>query len=187
MTNLTPEFLAHAWEVLVLFLVPFGGGIPVGVVVAKKYAIEWPLTSFLYFISDVMLAIAFEPLLRYFLKKSETVLAFAKMRESLSKSSGWIITQYGAHPGALALVLITFGSDPMTGRSVSKALGHGIFSGWALVILGDMIFFGVVMASTLLLNNILGDGTWAAVIITVVLLAFPAVLRRFKKTKKAEM
>ena len=128
MTSLPTDFFAHAWEVLVLFLFPFGGGIPVGVVVAKKYAITWPVTSFLYFISDVLLACAFEPLMLYFLQKSTTVPAFTKMRETLTKSSNWIFTQYGAHPGAFALIMIAFGSDPMTGRSVAKALGHGFFT-----------------------------------------------------------
>ncbi|HEX7554888.1 MAG TPA: hypothetical protein VF378_15135, partial [Geothrix sp.] len=47
-----------------LFLLPIGGGIPAGVLLAQHRGFAWPLTAALYLVSDVLLALAFEPLLR---------------------------------------------------------------------------------------------------------------------------
>src|SRR6478672_4223701 len=54
---------AGAWKVLSLFIIPIGGGIPAGVLLAKTYHLPWFITTFLYFISDLLLAIVFEPIL----------------------------------------------------------------------------------------------------------------------------
>jgi hypothetical protein len=40
----------------------------------------------------------------------------------------------------------------MTGRAAAKAAGHGFLPGWAIAITGDMIYFVVLMASTLWLQ-----------------------------------
>ena len=82
------------------------------------------------------------------------------------------------------MVIIAFGVDPMTGRAAAYAAGHSFLSGWAIAILGDMIFFAVVMTSTIWLNNILGDGTWAVLIIMVAMMAIPVITRRFKNINK---
>jgi len=47
-----------------LFLIPVGGGIPAGVLLAHSKGLAWPITAGLYLVSDVVLAIAFEPILR---------------------------------------------------------------------------------------------------------------------------
>ena len=52
--------------VLMLFLLPIGGGIPAGVLLARAKGLDWPVTAGLYFCPDVMLALAFEPVLRLF-------------------------------------------------------------------------------------------------------------------------
>ena len=55
--------IAHLWKVLALFLIPIGGGIPGGVVLAISYKMAWPVMMLLYFISDVILACLFEPIM----------------------------------------------------------------------------------------------------------------------------
>ncbi len=52
------------FPVLMLFLIPVGGGIPAGVLLARTRGLAWPVTAGLYLISDVLLALAFEPVLR---------------------------------------------------------------------------------------------------------------------------
>lgn len=173
--------LTHMWEVLVLFLIPIGGGIPAGVVLAQKYQLAWPLMAFLYFISDVILACVFEPLMLLFLRASKNKPKLSQLREAFAKSMSKIVDRYGIHPSPFALVMITFGTDPMTGRSVAKAAGHGFLSGWALTIAGDMLFFLVIMASTLWLNNLLGDGTLTAIIIVVAMMVIPSLVRKISE------
>ena len=176
--------LSHLWEVLILFSIPIGGGIPVGVVLAKKHGIPWPMMMLLYFISDVMLAVVFEPLMWLVIaggKKSRFLTRFTETLKSLTKKT---TANYGTQLGPLALIMISFGVDPMTGRGISVAAGHGFLAGWTLAILGDMIYFTLIMVSTLFLNNILGDGTWTTVIIMVAMMAIPAMIRRFRDRRR---
>ena len=51
-------------SVLMLFLIPVGGGIPAGVLIARDKGLVWPVTAGLYLFSDILLARAFEPILR---------------------------------------------------------------------------------------------------------------------------
>jgi hypothetical protein len=180
----TTELLKNAWDVLLLFVVPVGGGIPAGVILAKSKSISWVLTSFLYFISDLILACVFEPLMLLFLYWCKKNHRFEKFRKSFAAIMTKTISRYGVNPSPFNLIMITFGTDPMTGRSVAKAAGHGFVIGWALTIAGDMLFFFVIMASTLWLNQILGDGTWTVLIITALILGLPPLIEKWRARKR---
>lgn len=176
--------LPHLWKVLVIFLVPIGGGIPAGVILARKYGIGWPMMMFLYFISDVMLAIVFEPLMILFIKLGKNKPSFEKLSLAFKATVKKTTEHYGNSTGPFALILIAFGVDPMTGRAVAVAAGHGFISGWMIAIAGDMMFFTLLMASTLWLNNLLGDGTTTTLIILGCMIVIPIIIRRFKERNK---
>jgi hypothetical protein len=131
----------------------------------------------LYFISDVILACIFEPAMLA-MKKSGF---FTKVAEAYKKSLHKTVLKTGVRPTPLSLILISFGADPMTGRAAAAAAGHGFVSGWTLAITGDMFCFALVMVSTLWLSDVLGDGTWTVVLITVVMLGAPPLFRRLRK------
>lgn len=171
-------------DVFLLFTIPIGGGMPAGVLLAKSRGMGWMTMTTLYFISDVLLALMFEPIMMLLVLASKRFHFLAKMREALKKSMSRTVAGYGATPGPFLLVTIAFGVDPMTGRAAAMAAGHSFVTGWAIAIAGDMIFFSVIAISTLLLNNILGDGTLTAVIIMVLMLGVPPMIRRFKKKQK---
>lgn len=177
----SPNFVSNAWDVLRLFLIPIGGGIPAGVVLAQRHGLSWLVMCVLYLISDIVLACVFEPLMLIFIYQSQRRPWLARFRQVLAQSTGKTVARYGLSPGRFALVMITFGTDPMTGRSVAKAVGHGFLVGWTLTIIGDMLYFLVIMASTVWLNDLLGDGTLAVVIIMVAMIAVPALIRKLKK------
>ena len=50
-------------SVLKLFVIPVGGGIPAGVMLAQAQGVAWPVTAVLYLVSDILLAVVFEPVL----------------------------------------------------------------------------------------------------------------------------
>jgi hypothetical protein len=181
----TPETslfsLSSVWEVLTLFLIPIGGGIPAGVLLAKSRSLPWPLTALLYFISDVILACVFEPLMLLVIKLGKRSPKMAKFTEIFRQSVQKTTSVYGSHLGPLALITIAFGVDPMTGRAAAAAAGHRFVMGWMFAIAGDMLYFGVIMASTLWLNNILGDGTWTMVIILILMMVVPTLIRKTKE------
>lgn len=168
------------WQVLTLFLVPVGGGIPAGVILADQLQLGWATTAFLYLISDVILALVFEPAMLLFLSLSSRSPRMMAFRTHLARSMAQVTRVPSFHLSPFRLILLTFGTDPMTGRSIAKAAGHGFLSGWLLTIIGDMIFFSVVMISTLYLNSVLGNGVAAAVIVTLLILAMPSLLRKLR-------
>lgn len=167
-----------------LFLIPVGGGIPAGVILARNRAIQWPEMMVLYFISDVILACIFEPLMLLVIAGGRRSPFFARLSEALRKSVKKTSASYGPGLGPLALIGISFGVDPMTGRSVAAAAGHGFVRGWTLAITGDMFFFALIMVSTLWLDNVLGDGTWTTVIMMVLMIVLPPLVRRIREGRR---
>lgn len=176
------QIMNRYFDVLMLFLIPVGGGIPAGVILARNHGISWPMMGFLYFISDVILAFLFEPILRL-LKKIRRLDKFRENYARWTQKKSMDVTKK-----PLGLIMISFGIDPMTGRAAALAAGHSFVAGWAIAIIGDMFFFALVMASTLWLDSYLGDGTWTAVIITVAMLVLPGVYRQGKErlSKKSD-
>ena len=167
--------------VLLLFLVPVGGGIPAGVLMASNRGVAWPVTMGLYLVSDVILAFVFEPMLRGLI----AVFRFfpplrefgRKVRAVLNRTTA----RYGTASGPFALVLVSFGVDPMTGRAAATAAGHGFLSGWAIAIAGDMLYFTVLMISTLWLNDVLGDERTTIFAMIVVMIVLPGLIRRWNE------
>ena len=159
-----------------LFLIPVGGGIPAGVLLAKVNGLAWPVTAFLYFVSDVILALLFEPALKLMVIVGRRLPHFDRVAEALRLALKRTSAPYGAGP--FALVMIAFGVDPMTGRAAAAAAGHGFVSGWAIAITGDMLYFAVIMVATLRLSSFLGDPNRAMWIVLAAMLIAPLVVRR---------
>jgi hypothetical protein len=165
--------------VLLLFLVPFGAAVPAGVLLAKTRGIGWPLMTFLYFVSDLVLAMYFEPALRLLIALGRKSPLLARMTEAMRKAMARTIAYYGSPTaGPITLMIIAFGVDPMTGRTAAAAAGHGFFSGWAIAITGDMLSFLVVAAATLKVSTMLGSPGRALAVVLAVMLVVPFILRR---------
>ncbi len=173
--------LSNMWGVLAVFLIPIGGGIPAGVLLARSRSIQWPITVILYFISDIILACVLEPVVLLVIMLAKRSSKVARFSEAFKETMKKTTAHYGTHLGPLALITVAFGVDPMTGRAVAAAAGHGFLIGWMFAIAGDMIYFCLIMASTLWLNNILGDGTWTTIIILVLMMVVPNLVRRYRK------
>ena len=137
--------------------------------------------AMLYLVSDIVLAFLFEPVMMFIIWASQHIPFLFKMRTILKLSTERTIARYGEKPGPFVLVMIAFGVDPMTGRAAALAAGHNFLAGWTIAIAGDMLFFGLIAVSTIFLNNILGDGTWAAVIVMVSMIVIPALFRRLRE------
>jgi hypothetical protein len=178
--------LSSAFEVLSLFIIPIGGGIPAGVLLARSRAIQWPLTILLYLISDILLACVFEPLMLLFIKLGKHSPLMTKIREAFGKTMQKTTAHYGSRLGPLALITVAFGVDPMTGRAAAAAAGHGFVVGWILAITGDMIYFSVIMISTLWLNEYVGGETLTTIIILVLMAVVPVIIRRIRRMKSPQ-
>lgn len=168
-----------------LFCIPVGGGIPAGVLLARSRAIGWPAMMILYFISDVILACVFEPVLKLMIAAGRRFAPLGRATHALKAAVRKTTAPYGSAAGPLALVMIAFGVDPMTGRAAAHAAGHGFLSGWAIAIAGDMIYFALIMVSTLWLNSILGDGTWTTVVVMAGMFILPELIKRRRERRES--
>lgn len=167
--------------VLLLFLIPVGGGIPAGVLLARNTGIAWPVAAGLYFISDVILAFTFEPFLRLFVEIAKKVPFLSRVGEAMKQSTARVAAHYGGvGAGPFTLIMIAFGVDPMTGRAAAMAAGHGFVAGWAIAIAGDMLYYGVIAYTTLRLNVYFKDPNTTMLIVLGAMIVVPIVVRRAK-------
>jgi len=168
-------------SVLKLFLIPVGGGIPAGVLLAHAKGLAWPVTTGLYLVSDVVLAIAFEPILRLLAALAGKVPFLARFSAALKGATARSVAHFsGTGAGPISLVMIAFGVDPMTGRATALATGHGFLAGWAFAIVGDMLYFAVIALTTLRLNSYFRDPNSAMLVVLGAMFVVPMLVRYFR-------
>ncbi|HEX8969578.1 MAG TPA: hypothetical protein VF937_16970 [Chloroflexota bacterium] len=172
---------AGAMGVFLVFVTQIGAGIPLGVILARNAGIPPPVTAGLYLASDVVLAVTMEPMLALLRWLGKRVEFLGRLGNRLARFSGMAGLQGGGVRGPLGLILFSFSVSPTAGRAASEAAGHGFVSGWTLAIIGDMAYFGMIMASTLWVSSIFGDDrmTVGAVLLGTWLL--PMVVRRLRR------
>ena len=167
--------------VLMLFLIPVGGGIPAGVLLARSKGLAWPITAGLYFVSDVILAFAFEPVLRLLAWWGGKVPFLARLSASLKIAMARSAAHFsGPGAGPLTLLMISFGVDPMTGRTSALAAGHGFLMGWAFAIAGDMLYYAVIALTTLRLNMYFRDPNTTVWVVLGAMIVVPKIVRHFR-------
>ncbi len=170
--------------VLMLFLIPVGGGIPAGVLLARTNGLHWPVTAGLYFVSDLILALAFEPLLRFLVALGRKVPFLARlsdaMKIAIARSAGYFS---GTGVGPFTLVMIAFGVDPITGRATAHAAGHGFIAGWTFAITGDMLYYTVIALTTLRLNSYLRDPNRTILVVLAAMILVPLLVRYFRSRR----
>jgi hypothetical protein len=171
-------------SVLKLFVIPVGSGIPAGVLLAQAKGVAWPVTTLLYLVSDIFLAIAFEPVLRLIALVCGKVAFLARigalMKAATARSAAHL---GGGGAGPLTLIMIAFGVDPMTGRASALAAGHGFVAGWAFAIAGDMLYFAVIALTTLRLNSYFHDPNTTMLIVLAAMFLVPALVRRLRPNR----
>ncbi|NVN98581.1 MAG: hypothetical protein HXX17_04585 [Geobacteraceae bacterium] len=176
--------LSPLLSVLKLFLLPVGGGIPAGVLLAKTEGIPWLVTSLLYLFSDIVLAIAFEPVLRLLALLCGKVSFLTRLAAMMKAATVRSAAHFGATgAGPLALIMIAFGVDPMTGRASALAAGHGFITGWAIAITGDMLYFGVIALTTLQLNAYIQNPNTTMLIVLGLMFILPMIIRRLRSKR----
>ena len=164
-------------SVFMLFLLPVGGGIPAGVLLARANGLPWAVTAGLYFISDVVLALAFEPVLRMLVALGRRVTFLARLGTVMSLAMARNAAYFSGSAGPISLVLISFGVDPMTGRATALAAGHGVVAGWAFAIAGDMLYYAVLAVTTLQLNTYISNPTVTVSIVLGAMMLGPMLVR----------
>ena len=174
-------FISIMIPVLMLFLLPVGGGIPAGVLLARAKGLAWPMTAGLYFVSDVILALAFEPILQLLVVLGGKVSFLARLSAAIKAAMARSVAHFsGTSAGPFTLVMIAFGVDPMTGRATALAVGHGFLTGWAFAITGDMLYYAVIALTTLRLNAYFRNPNTTMFVVLGAMIAVPLLVRYFR-------
>lgn len=167
--------------VLLLFLIPVGGGIPAGVLLARTRGLHWGVTAGLYLLSDLILALAVEPVLRLLVAGSRRLPFLARLGAAMRLAMGRAAAPWrGTGAGPLALVLVSFGVDPVTGRAAALAAGHGAAAGWALALAGDLLYYGTVALATLQLNAWLRSPGQTVTLVLAAMVLVPMAVQRLR-------
>jgi hypothetical protein len=161
-------------------MLPIGGGIPLGVLMARDAGLSAIATAGLYLLSDVLLAFVTEPFIKGMTWLGQRVAFLGRVGQVFARFTGTTGLRDGGVRGPVGLVLVSFSVSPTTGRAAAAAAGHGFVSGWSLAIIGDMAYFALLMATTLWVSSIFGDDrlTIGAVLLGTWLL--PLALRRLR-------
>lgn len=171
-------------SVLKLFIIPVGGGIPAGVLLAQAKGLAWPITTVLYLVSDIALALAFEPILRLISAVMGKISFLARFSAALKAATARSVAHIGGTgTGPLGLVMVAFGVDPITGRATALAAGHGFLAGWAFAIVGDMLYFAVIALTTLRLNTYFVDPNTTMLIVLGTMFVVPMLVRYFRSIR----
>lgn len=179
--------LTDMLAVLKLFVIPVGGGIPSGVMLAQSKGLAWPVTTILYLISDILLAVVFEPALHCITLICKRFSVCTRIKTAFAvamERSAQRFDRTGAGP--FALIMIAFGVDPMTGRATALAAGHGCIAGWAFAIAGDMLYFAVIALSTLQLNAYIRNPEITVLIILAAMFGLPMLIRAIRRSIQAK-
>jgi hypothetical protein len=171
-----------AWGAFLLFLIPIGGGIPSGVLIGRDAGVSPIVLALLYLVSDVFLAVTHEPVLIFFRYLGRIVPVLGQRMTALMAQSG--LRDSGPR-GPLGLILLSFTVDPITGRATAAAAGHGFIPGWTFAIVGDMFYFGVLMASTIWLSDVLGDERRTVGAVLLGMWLMPMLIRRWRASRPA--
>lgn len=171
-------------SVLILFLLPVGGGIPAGVLLAGAKGLPWPMTAGLYLLSDIILAITFEPILRLLVACCEKLQFLSRLTAVIKRAMTRSVTHFSSNGTApISLVMISFGVDPMTGRATALAAGHGFLAGWAFAISGDMLYYTVITLTTLSLSTYFRNPNTAILIVLGAMIVVPILVRRIRSSQ----
>lgn len=166
--------------VFLFFCMPLAAGIPFGVILGRDAGLSPLETAGLYLVSDLVLAVTAEPflaLLRWLGRRVEFV---GRMGRFFTRATDSVGLSDGKVRGPLGLILFSFSISPTSGRAAAAAAGHGFFVGWTLAIIGDMLFFGVLMATTLWVTSVFGDSRQTIGAIVIVVWIAPLVIRRLR-------
>jgi hypothetical protein len=167
--------------VFLIFVLPTVVGIPLGVIMARDAGLAPLVTAGLYFASDLVLAVTAEPMLALLRWVGRRVPLLNRLGQRLGRLTETTGLQEGGVRGPLGLILVSFTVNPLAGRAAAAAAGHGFFSGWALAIIGDMIYFALIMASTLWISSVFGNDRLAIGVVLIVAFLAPILLRRLRR------
>ena len=168
--------------VLTLFFAPVGPGIPAGVLLARHVALPPAATFGLYALSDVLAAIVCHPvfaLIRRHGRRLKPVHWLGRRVLSFAMIGVRPPERAGIGPALSRIATVGFGVDIYTAGMLATGLPVPPVPGWMSAIMGDLVWFMVLLGTTVLAAGILDDDRFIGLVMIVAMIVLPRVARRF--------
>ncbi len=175
--------------VFALFWAPVGPGIPAGVLLARHAELNPALTFALYTLSDVLGAFVCHPWFSFLRHVASRVPVLRALGQRLMKLA-LIGTRpprvedlrdgaKGVFPALFRIGTIGFGVDVYTAGMLVAGLPVPRVAGWLAAIAGDLIWFALLLATSMATATVTEDDRVIAVVMLVAMIVIPQVAKRF--------
>jgi len=168
--------------VLALFFAPVGPGVPAGVLLARHVPLTPAATFGLYALSDAIAAIVCHPLfalLRRHGRNVKPIRWLGRRLMSLAMIGVRVPEQAGVAPALSRIAMVGFGVDVYTAGMLATGLPVPRLPGWAAAITGDLLWFAVLLGTSLVAASIADDDRCIALGMIVARIVIPWLARRF--------
>jgi hypothetical protein len=168
--------------VFALFFAPVGPGVPAGVLLARHVPLNPAFTFGLYALSDLLAAIVCHPgfvLFRRHGRKLAPIRSVGRRVQSLAMLGVPAAAPGAATPALSRIATVGFGVDVYTAGMLATGLPVSPLLGWASAIAGDLVWFALLLGTSVAAASVADDDRVVAVVIVIAMIAIPRLARRF--------
>lgn len=175
--------------VFALFWAPVGPGIPAGVLLARHAGISPAMTFGLYTLSDVLGACVCQPLYAFIRRFGGRVPVLRRLGAVMMKVA-LIGTRpprpeevargaRGTWPVLFRIGVVGFGADLYTAGLLVAGLPIPRLAGWTAALAGDLVWFAVLLATSIAAAQVTDRSGLQLVIMLAVMILVPRLARRY--------
>lgn len=172
--------------IFLLFWAPVGPGIPAGVLLANHLRLPPPITLGLYALSDTLAALLLNPIYSWFRTHGRRIPAVHRIGSRMLKVAMIGVRRPSTDdlrdgrvaPALFRIATVGFGVDIYTAGALASGLPIRRLAGWAAAMAGDLVWFSILLASSIVASQIFDDERVVAVVVIVVMVAVPPLARR---------
>jgi hypothetical protein len=168
--------------VLALFFAPVGPGVPAGVLLARHVPLNPAFTFGLYAVSDVVAAVVCHPvfvLLRRHGRRVRPIRWLGRRLQSVAMIGVGATAPGRAAPALSRIATVGFGVDVYTAGMLATGLPVSRLLGWTSAIAGDLVWFALLLGTSLAAARIADDDRFIGLVILVAMIVIPRLARRF--------
>ncbi len=173
--------------VFLLFWSPVGPGIPAGVVLARHAGLSPALTFGLYSLTDLLGAMVCTPFFALLRRAAGYVPPLQWLGRRLLR-----LAMIGTHvpraedlrtsgrlaPALFRIGTIGFGVDVYSAGMVAAGLPVPRLLGWAAAILGDLVWFALLLGTSLAAAAVVNDDKTVGIVVLVAMVVIPQLAKR---------
>jgi hypothetical protein len=173
--------------VFALFWSPVGPGIPAGVLLARHVPLHPAFTFLLYTASDVLGAAVCHPLFGLLRRAARRIPALEWLGRRMLRlamfgtrvpSAADLRPGAGMAPALFRVATVGFGVDVYTGGMLVNGLRVPRLLGWAAAIAGDLVWFALLLGTSLAAAAIADDDRVVGGVVLLAMLGIPPLARR---------